>query len=110
MGSVVMVAYTPKANQDAALRSILGRHVKTLRSEGLATKRPSLVLQSRKEGSYVEIFEWASDEASQRAHDVPSVQALWKEMQEAADIRPVGSLEEAGKLFAHFDVVEELGA
>ena len=110
MGVVVMSAYVPKANREADLREALRRHVPSLRARGFVTQRPALHLRSRRDGTYVEVFEWVDDDASRRAHDDASIQEVWKALHAAADLKPIGSLEEAGKLYTHFDVDDDLAS
>jgi hypothetical protein len=110
MGVMVMAAYIPKANKEPDLREALRQHVPALRRQGLVTSRPAIHLRSRRDGTYLELFEWVDEESSKRAHDDPKVQEVWKALEVSSDMKPIGSLEEAGKLFAHFDVDDELGA
>jgi quinol monooxygenase YgiN len=99
---VVIAVYRPHPGKAAELEAILRRHVSTLRSLGLVTARPVTLLKSFKDGSYLEIFEWASNEAAQAAHRAPAVAALWEEMGAIADFPPLADLAETKKRFAHF--------
>jgi hypothetical protein len=102
---VVIAVYRPHPGKSAQLEAILRRHVSTLRSLGLATARPVTLLKSA-DGSYLELFEWASSEAAQAAHDAPAVAALWEEMGTIADFPPLADLSETKRRFAHFSPVD----
>jgi hypothetical protein len=102
MGRHVIVAYRPKPGQSAALDAAVAKHVTVLRERGLATDAPVTVLRA-KDGTVVEIFEWVSAEAVERAHSDPAVQALWAEFNAACDYVPLASLPEAAQLFADFE-------
>ena len=101
---MVIVAYRPKAGKDAVLLSEVRDHVHLLRSEGLATDRPATVMRA-KDGSLIEIFEWASPAAIEEAHANPRVQAMWARFAACCDYVPLNSLAEAGEMFAEFEPV-----
>jgi quinol monooxygenase YgiN len=105
-GKIVMAIYRPKPGRTAELESVLAEHVPALRREGLATARPVLLLRSPADGSYVEIFEWISEEASAAAHENAQVMALWQQLGEAAELIALAELAEAGQRFAHFDPMD----
>jgi hypothetical protein len=109
-GQVVIAVYRPKAGQGPALETILRRHVATLRAAGLVTSRPAMLLRSFVDGTYLEIFEWVSGEAAQRAHDIPAVAELWGSMGSIADFPPLADLSETRVRFAHFAPVDGVTA
>jgi hypothetical protein len=104
MGRVVIVAYRPKTGQDARLLELVKAHHPTLRGKGLVTDRPALALRA-KDGTLVEVFEWASEEAIAGAHTNPVVTAIWAKFNEACEYVTLGSLAEAQDLFAEFEPV-----
>src|SRR3954468_19399450 len=104
MGRVVIVAYRPKPGQDAQLLELVKAHHPTLRGEGLVTDRPALALRA-KDGTLVEVFEWASEEAIAGAHTNAVVTAMWAKFNEACEYVTLGSLAEAQDLFAEFEPV-----
>lgn len=104
MGRVVIVAYRPKAGREEKLLAAVGKHLHVLRAEGLVTDRSAYVMRAA-DGTIVEVFEWQSAEAIQRAHGNPAVQALWAELGEACDYTPLDQLAEAHQLFAEFDAI-----
>ncbi len=65
------------------------------------TGRPRHAMQGA-DGTLIEVFEWASAEAIERAHANPAVLALWAAFEAACDYVPLASLAEASQLFAEF--------
>lgn len=101
MGIIVICSYRAKPEKEAALKDLLLRHVPALRRLKLATDRPVIHARS-KDGTFLEIFEWASEEASRGAHDHPEVQRLWGEFADVCEFVPMSGLEELARPFAHF--------
>ncbi len=98
MGRIVIVGYKPKPGQADALRALMKDHVAILRAQGLATDRPSILMEAE-DGTIVEVFEWASKEAIEQAHGNPRVLEMWAQCGEVCEYVPVGTLAEAGQLF-----------
>ncbi len=105
-GQIVIAAYRPKSGKAADLEIILRRHVPTLRSAGLVTERPVTLLKSFTDGTYLEIFEWVSGEAAEKAHDTPAVAAVWEAIGAIADFVPLSALPESARPFPHFAPVD----
>lgn len=105
MGQMVIVAYRPRAEKDAALLDLVRRHHPRLKAEGLVTDRPAYAMRA-KDGTIVEVFEWKSQKAVDEAHTNPAVQTMWKEFGEACDYVPLSQLAEAKEMFAGFAPVE----
>jgi hypothetical protein len=59
-----------------------------------------------KDGSIVEVFEWVSPEAIEKAHSYPDVLAMWKRYAECCTYGKLVDLTEAGDMFAGFTPVE----
>jgi len=57
------------------------------------------------DGTIVEVFEWASKEAIEAAHDNAVVKQMWAEYAEVCDYVPLGELPEAASLFSEFAAV-----
>jgi quinol monooxygenase YgiN len=102
MGRIVVVAYRSKPGRSKDLRRLLESHLPTLRAEGLATRRPSALMQAA-DGTLIEVFEWASREAIESAHGNPAVQNMWAAFAEVCDFIPIGSVAEADSLFSEFE-------
>ena len=100
---IVMAVYRPKEGQGDAMAALIEKHVPLLRAEGLATQREPIVVRSKLDGTFIEIFEWDTADAAQAAHENPAVAALWREMESVADFLTLGDISEASVRFAHFD-------
>ena len=105
MPEIVFALYLPKPGRADDLLAIVKEHVPALRKLGLVTGRVPIVARSRKDGTIIEAFEWASAEAIERAHRDPVVQKLWARFAECADYPAFGQLAEAGEVFAGFEPV-----
>ena len=102
MGRFVIVGYRPKPGKEAVLDALVAKHLSVLEQEGLVTDRPASVMRAE-DGTVVEVFEWASADAIERAHTNAAVGALWIEFAEACDYVPLATLPEAQRMFAEFD-------
>lgn len=105
MGRFVMVAYKPKADKHQELLDAVREHLEVLRSHQFVTARPAYVMQAG-DGTILEVFEWQSADAINRAHSNPAVQALWAKFGAACDYVPLASVAECQQMFAEFDAVE----
>jgi quinol monooxygenase YgiN len=104
MGPIVIAVFRPKPGKEADLLACARDHLPVLRAEGLATSLPSLVLRS-KDGSLLEIFEWASHAAIDEAHSNPRVLALWERYEACCDYATLDDLDEARMMFPDFERV-----
>ena len=102
---IVIVAYRPKPGKADILLAEVRDHVHLLRSEGLATDRPATVMRA-KDGTVIEIFEWASPAAIESAHGNPRVQAMWARFEACSDYAPLNTLFESADLFAEFEPLD----
>ena len=100
----VFVVYRAKAGSEAALLDHIRRHVPLLQRLGLATVRAPFVMRGAG-GVLLEVFEWASEAASRRAHHEAEVQAAWARFAELCTFEALSSLPEAAKPFAHFEAL-----
>lgn len=105
MANMVIAVYRPREGKQAQLLELVRAHVPALRRLGLATERPPTVLRA-KDGSLLEVFEWVSPEAVERAHHHPEVQQMWARFEEVCEWAPLESLEEARTPFSHFELVD----
>ena len=101
---IVIAMYRPHEGRDEELRKMVASHVPTLRRLGFVTDRPEILCRSE-DGTFLEIFEWTSTDASRRAHEHPEVVAIWEPMGEIATFPSLGSLPEAEGRFPHFEPV-----
>ena len=100
-GRVVIACYKPKAGKEKAVKALLVDHVPTLRRIGLVTERAPILMEA-KDGTLIEVFEWASPEAIEAAHSHPAVLRMWEEYGKVCDLVPVAQVPEAAQLFSEF--------
>jgi hypothetical protein len=105
MGHLVIACYRPKPGQGQALLACVRDHLPALRREGLVTDRPSVVLRA-KDGTLLELFEWASAAAEASARGNPAVQAVWGRFFAVCDCVRLADLAESAETFPHFEPVE----
>lgn len=98
---IVIAVYHPRQGRNEELMALLRAHTQLLRSRGLITSREAVMMQA-KDGSFLEIFEWASTAAVDEAHAAKDVGNIWKRLGEAAEFGQLSSLEEAHRSFPHF--------
>ena len=58
------------------------------------------------DGCYVEVFEWVSNKAIDKAHTHPKVLEMWREFERVCDYVPVGRLAESSEVFSEFAAVD----
>jgi hypothetical protein len=103
----VIAAYRPKPGKDRELRKLIQEHRQTLTDAQLVTTRRPLILRARSDGTLLEIFEWASPRAADRAHRHAPIRAMWKKLSEVADFVALSDIKEAGKAFSHFEALAQ---
>lgn len=103
-GTIYVAVYRPHKGKEADLQALVKTHVPTLRRLKLVTDRPEVVMKA-KDGSFIEVCEWATPDSSRQAHEHPEVKKIWEAMGEVADFPGLGELEEAKAMFAHFEPV-----
>lgn len=96
-----MAMYRPHPGKEGELAEIVKGHVPMLREEGLITDFTPVTLQSL-DGTLIEIFEWLSEEAKDKAHTSPKVWPIWENMMKVAELVSLSSLPEADKPFPNF--------
>jgi quinol monooxygenase YgiN len=104
-GVCVIVAYRPKPGKNAELLQLVRNRVPTLRREGLASDRASIIMRA-KDGTIIEVSEWKSAEAIEAAHANPNVLAMWERFYAACDFVLLKDLPEAAEMFAGFEPVD----
>lgn len=102
---IVIAAYRPKDGKDGILLAEVRDHHVLLRSEGLATDRKPIIMRAR-DGTILEVFEWASSAAIEEAHANPRVLAMWDRFNTCCDHVPLATLGEAADMFAAFEPLD----
>ena len=102
---IFVAVYRPHSGKDADLKALVKNHAPTLRRLELITDRPVVVMMA-KDGSYVEICEWAGPGSSLAAHEHPEVAKIWEAMAQVADFLNLEDLAESKGRFPHFKPVD----
>jgi hypothetical protein len=105
MGVVVIACYRPREGKDEELLSLVREHVLSLREVGLVTDRASIAMRAS-DGTVLEVFEWASAGAIDRAHTDPAVQDLWRRFEEVCDFVPLAEVPGASAPFPGFEPIQ----
>jgi hypothetical protein len=81
--SVAICTYRIKVGKEDEFIALLRRHWPTLRDLGMVDEEPSLVFRGTDESGgtvITEILTWKDINMPNRAHEIPSVMALWEPM------------------------------
>jgi hypothetical protein len=105
MGRFVIVAYRPRPGKEQQLLELTREHLPILRSQGLATERPSYVMRAA-DGTIIEVFEWKSAQAIAAAHQNPVWQEMCGRYSEACEYIRLENLSECKDMFAEFESVD----
>ena len=105
MGIVVIACYRPKSGKAKELEAVVREHVLTLREVRLVTERAPVVMRAR-DGTVLEVFEWASEAAIEQAHSDAAVQRLWKRFEEVCEYVPLSQVPGAEGPFAGFEPLD----
>ena len=105
MGVIVLVSYEPKKGKEQELDALLKKHVPTLQQSKLATERDPIIMKND-EGLRFEIFEWVSQEAVDKAHEIPEVKKLWEELEDVSDMVAPCSVINQQTLFPEFSPIK----
>ena len=104
MGTISVACYRPKPGCEESLLELVRNHLPPLREQGLVTGRKSIVMRTA-DGTIVEVFEWASEEASADAHKNPAVIELWARFAAVCTYEVPANLREFQNMFAQFTAV-----
>ena len=105
MGTLAFAMYKPKEGKEEELRILLKDHLPTLRQNQLIADTGSFFAKST-DGTFIEIFEWVSEEAKTAAHHHPAIREIWNKMMPICDFPAMKDLPEAAKSFPGFELVE----
>src|ERR1700743_3230893 len=101
MGRTVIVGYKPKPGKEVALKESMKTHLPILAKEDLVRDKESYIMEAN-DGTIVEVFEWLSEEAIEKARTNPAVLKMWGEYAEVCEYIPVGNLSEIANLYSGF--------
>ena len=105
MGRVVIVVYRPLKGKEARLENLVKGHHAVLQQQGLVTARKPVLMRAV-DGSIVEVFEWLSSEAIERAHTDAVVGQLWEKFNELCSFEKPVELAEFHKIFSEFESID----
>ena len=105
MGQFTIAVYRPKPGKEAELLQVVREHLPILRKEGLATDRVAHTMRA-KDGTILEIFEWASPQAIEAAHKNPNVLAMWSRFDQACELIKLDDLQETKAMFPNFEPID----
>ena len=105
MERIVIVGYQPIPGKESELLQLISSHVPRLRQEGLVSAREPIAMQAE-DGTIIEIFGWASEEAIEKAHSNSEVQKMWGEFAAVCNYIPAGSIPEMRELFSEFKPID----
>lgn len=104
MGKIVIVAYRPLPGKAKELEKVIESHIPVLKMEGLVTDREPIVMKSAN-GCLIEIFEWKSAIAMEKAHKNKAVLELWDRFRKVCEYEKLANIKEFSQLFSEFEPV-----
>lgn len=105
MGSLVIACYKPFPDKENEFMALVREHVPALRALGLATERKPIVMRASC-GTVLEIFEWVSSEAAQKAHHMPEIAKLWERFGAVCEFKKPSDVGDLSRMFPHFDPID----
>ncbi len=84
MGVISMAVYLPRPGREDELRALIRERPPIMRRLGYLTEREHLVLKAA-DGTLIELSEWVSSGAIDRAHKDPEVLAMWARFDEVCE-------------------------
>ena len=102
MGVLAIATYRPLAGKEMETHAVLKNHLPTLRKLELVTDREPVFMRA-KDGTIIEMFEWKSHEAIERAHQHPVVAKMWERFEQACSYCSLADIEECREPFAGFE-------
>jgi hypothetical protein len=104
MGRITIVVYRPKQGREKQLLELVNEHLPVLDKQGLITGRKPIVMEAA-DNRIIEIFEWASSEAIEKAHTNASVLELWNRFNKVCDYDKPVNVNEFHNLFSEFEPI-----
>jgi hypothetical protein len=102
---ITIACYQPKDGKGEALKTLVKEHLPILYGQQLVTDRKAIIMEA-KNGTLIEVFEWISDEAIEKAHSNPAVLALWAKFNEVCDYVAPDTMEGCKHIFSGFRAVD----
>lgn len=105
MGRISIAAFKPLPGKEPALLEVIAARLPLLRRLGLATDREPILMRSR-EGVLIQVSEWTSTAAIEKAHRTPEVLDLWRRFEACSTYVKLDTLAETHEDFATFEAVD----
>jgi hypothetical protein len=102
---ITIACYQPKEGKGEELKALVKEHLPILLGQQLVTNRKAIIMEA-KNGTIIEVFEWLSDEAIEKAHSNTAVLALWARFNELCDYVAPVTMDECQSVFSGFRAVD----
>jgi len=102
MKKIAIACFKPNPHMESKLIELILMHGSALRRSGYVSETPSYRAKSS-DGKIIEVFEWISNEAKEKAHQDPEIKSIWDEFESICEITILGSLPESKHKFANFN-------
>jgi quinol monooxygenase YgiN len=102
--TLAFAMYKPNEGKKQELMDILKEHIPMLKEYGLITDRATITAESE-DGTIIEIFEWASEEAKGAAHQHSAIMQMWGRMMPICSFPAMKDLPEAQKSFPNLGII-----
>jgi hypothetical protein len=104
MGLISFAAFRPKPGREKDLVTLANDRLALMRRLGFVTDRPAINMRA-KDGTVIQVSEWVSQAAIDKAHKTPEVLALWGRYAECSDHVMPSTLAEIQEHFPCFETV-----
>jgi quinol monooxygenase YgiN len=101
-GRIVIAVYKPRPGKESELAALVRSHVPDLRAAGLVTDREPIAAVAG-DGTILEMFEWASEDAIANAHQHPVVQEMWKRFEACCWYETPANVADLQRMFVSLD-------
>lgn len=105
MGLISVAAFRARPGREDELMRVMDERLPLLRRLKLATERTPILMRSQ-DGVIIQVSEWTSREAIDRAHQTPEVLALWDRIFDCCEHVKLESLPESQMDFATFEAID----
>jgi len=109
MGQVVLATYKVKVSNQPKFFQLLKEKRNYFIKKGYITKRPPILLRSKKNKQILlEIFEWINEKSSKTSHKDSVVRKFWKDMEDVwIDAGfSLDKIPESQKPFSHLEPID----
>ena len=101
---IAIGAYRVHEGQEELFLEALRQDIATMRDEGLISDWPAMILKAGND-VFLQVVEWADDEAPARSSDNERVMAVWTRKRAHADYLSLSQVPGADRLFPSFEEI-----